>query len=132
MQPKKVLIVEDSKLLHKMYEVLLRKVALIHAHDGREALDRLAEHPDVDLILLDINMPRMNGLELLGALKKHTYFAAIPVVIVSTEGKDDDTRRALEAGAAGYIKKPFRNEALMVTIERLKAPSDRQAAGGTR
>src|SRR5256885_6609035 len=77
MKTKKVLVVDDSKLLHRMFEMMLRGFPLVHAFDGREALDRLAEHKDVELILLDINMPRMNGLEFLTAVKAHPEFARI-------------------------------------------------------
>ena len=121
MKPRKVLVVDDSKLLHRMFEMMLRGFPLVHAYDGREALDRLAEHKDVDLILLDINMPRMNGLEFLGAVKAHPEFARIPVVIITTEGTEDDTQRGLQAGASAYVKKPFRNEELLGVINRLTA-----------
>ncbi len=120
MKPKKVLVVDDSKLLHRMFEMMLRQYPLVHAYDGRAALDRLAEHKDVDLILLDINMPRMNGLEFLAAVKAHTEFARIPVIIITTEGTEDDTQRGLEAGASAYVKKPFRNEELLGVINRIQ------------
>jgi two-component system chemotaxis response regulator CheY len=119
-QPKKVLVVDDSKLIHKMFEVMLRDFDLIHAGDGLEALQRLGEHADIDLILLDINMPNMNGLEFLDKIKRDAALADIPVIIVSTEGKEDDTIRGLEAGAAAYIKKPFRSEEILVIIDRLE------------
>ena len=121
MTPKKVLVVDDSKLLHRMFEMMLRQYPLVHAYDGREALDRLAENKDVDLILLDINMPRMNGLEFLAEIKKQAQYASIPVVIITTEGSEDDTHRGLEAGASAYVKKPFRNEELLGVINRLSA-----------
>ncbi len=120
MKPKKVLVVDDSKLLHRMFEMMLRQYPLVHAYDGREALVRLAEHNDVDLILLDINMPRMNGLEFLAAVKAHTEFARIPVIIITTEGTEDDTQRGLEAGASAYVKKPFHNEELLGVINRIQ------------
>ena len=119
MKPKKVLVVDDSKLLHRMFEMMLRGFPLVHAFDGREALDRLAEHKDVELILLDINMPRMNGLEFLTAVKAHPEFARIPVVIITTEGAEADTEKGLAAGASAYVKKPFRNEELLGVINRL-------------
>lgn len=119
MPPSKILIVEDSKLLHKMYEVMLPGSRIVHAHDGREALSLLPEHPDVELILLDINMPRMNGLEFLSHVKSDPVHAQVPVIIISTEGKEQDTIRGLKAGAAAYIKKPFRNEVLLEVIGRL-------------
>jgi two-component system, chemotaxis family, chemotaxis protein CheY len=119
MKPKKVLVVDDSKLLHRMFEMMLRQYPLIHAYDGREALERLAEHGDVDLILLDMNMPRMNGLEFLAAVKGKPETSHIHVVIVTTEGKEADTDRGIKAGASAYVKKPFRNEELNTVISSL-------------
>lgn len=119
MQPKKVLVVDDSKLMHKMYEVMLRQYPLVYALDGREALARLEEHQDVDLVLLDINMPNMNGLEFLGELRADSGKSGIAVVVISTEGREEDTARGLEAGAAAYIKKPFHREEILDVIARL-------------
>lgn len=118
-QPRKILVTDDSKLIHKMFEVLLRQFTLVHAHDGLEALQTLGNHADIDLILLDINMPRMSGLEFLNQIKSDAVFKDIPVVIISTEGKEEDTIRGLEAGAAAYIKKPFGNQELLEVIQRL-------------
>ncbi len=119
MQPRKVLVVDDSKLMHKMYEVMLRRYPLVYASDGREALDRLREHADVDLILLDINMPNMNGLEFLAAMREEGSLGRIPVIVVSTEGRDDDAARGIAAGALAYIKKPFTGGEIMEVIARL-------------
>ncbi|HTQ80637.1 MAG TPA: response regulator [Thermoanaerobaculia bacterium] len=114
-----MLVVDDSKLMHKMYEVMLRQYLLVYALDGREALDRLRENGDVDLVLLDINMPNMNGLEFLAAMRAETSLAGTPVIIISTEGKEEDTARGLEAGASAYIKKPFHREEILEVISRL-------------
>jgi two-component system chemotaxis response regulator CheY len=119
MQPNKVLVIDDSKLIHKMFSVLLPKSELVHAMDGREALQRLAEHPDVELMFLDINMPNMNGLEFLQQVKADAALAHIPVIIVSTEGKEQDTIRGLQAGAAAYVKKPFRNDTILDLVRRV-------------
>ena len=116
---RKVLVVEDSRLIHKMYEVMLRPCMLIAAHDGREGLARLAENPDVDVIILDINMPHMTGLEFLSQVKAKPEFVGIPVIIVSTEGKEEDVARGLKAGAIAYLKKPFQREDLLKIIGRL-------------
>lgn len=123
---RKVLVVEDSRLIHKMYEVMLRPCMLIAAHDGREGLARLAENTDVDVIILDINMPHMTGLEFLGQVKADAAYAEIPVVIVSTEGKEEDVARGLQAGAVAYLKKPFQREDLLKIIGRLppRQPTD--------
>jgi two-component system chemotaxis response regulator CheY len=119
-QPRKILVVDDSKLMHKMYEVMLRQYALVYASDGRQALDRLRDHADIDLVLLDINMPNMNGLEFLAELRADGSRALLPVVIISTEGRDEDTVRGMEAGATAYIKKPFHSEEILDVIARLE------------
>jgi len=118
-QPRKILVVDDSKLIHKMFEVLLRQFSLAHAYDGLEALENLGRYAEIDLILLDINMPRMSGLEFLNQVKADPSFKSIPVVIISTEGKEEDTIRGLEAGATAYIKKPFGNQELLEVIQRI-------------
>ena len=123
MQPRKVLVVDDSKLMHKMFEVMLRQYALVYASDGRQALDRLREHPDIDLVLLDVNMPNMNGLEFLDQLKASGGGDGMSIVIISTEGRDEDTARGLEAGASAYIKKPFHSEEILAVISGLPARS---------
>jgi two-component system, chemotaxis family, chemotaxis protein CheY len=119
-QPRKVLVVDDSKLMHKMYEVMLRQYSLVYALDGRQALERLREHRDIDLVLLDINMPNMNGLEFLAEMKADPAIAGATVVIISTEGREEDTARGMEAGAAAYIKKPFHSEEILDVIARLE------------
>ncbi len=121
MVPKRVLIVDDSKLIHKMFEMMLRPYQLVHALDGREGLQKLVEYTDIDLILLDINMPNMNGLEFLAEVKRNAAFAAVPVIIVSTEGKEQDAEQAIEAGATAYITKPFRSEQVLAKIADLPA-----------
>lgn len=120
MQPRKILVVDDSKLMHKMYEVMLRQYPLVYASDGRQALDRLREHADIDLVLLDINMPNMNGLEFLAELRSDAARSDLSVVIISTEGREEDTARGLEAGATAYIKKPFHSEEILDVISRLE------------
>ncbi len=119
MDPRKVLVVDDSRLLHRMYEVLLKGRTLVYAMDGAEALQKMGENDDIDLVLLDINMPRMNGIECLAALKKHPTWALVPVVMVTTEGREADTKRALDAGASAYVTKPFRHEDLRSVISSL-------------
>ena len=120
MQPRKILVVDDSKLMHKMYEVMLRQYALVYASDGRQALERLEQHEDIDLVLLDINMPNMNGLEFLAQLRSDGSRSLLPVVIISTEGREEDTVRGMEAGATAYIKKPFHSEEILDMVARLE------------
>ena len=119
LQPRKVLIVDDSKLMQKMYEVMLRQYPLVYASDGYQALDRLREHADIDLVLLDINMPNMNGLELLSRLRSDGVHQDLSVIIISTEGRDEDAERGLQAGAVAYIKKPFHSEEILEKISQI-------------
>jgi two-component system chemotaxis response regulator CheY len=123
MKPKKVLVVDDSKLLHKIFDLMLRNCAVVHAGDGVEGLEKLAkaENADVDLILLDMNMPRMNGLQFLAQIKADKAKAAIPVIVITTEGKEADAERGIKAGASAYLRKPFKNEELLAVIEGLAA-----------
>jgi two-component system chemotaxis response regulator CheY len=121
LEPTKILVVDDSKLMHKVYEVMLRQYPLVHANDGRDALQKLGEHDDIDLVLLDINMPNMNGLEFLAALSDEPAQDSPTVIVISTEGKEEDTRKGLEAGAVAYIKKPFRSEEILEIIAKTEA-----------
>ena len=109
---KKVLVVEDSLLLHKMFDLSLRaypthEIEPVFAIDGREGLIKLGQHNDVDLILLDVNMPNMSGLEFLEHLRREEAFRDVAVVLQSTEDQQEDIDRGLEAGAVGYLTKPF-------------------------
>jgi CheY-like chemotaxis protein len=117
-----MLVVDDSELLHKMYDLVLRRYAthgtkVIHAYDGAEALALLGRHADVDLILLDVNMPNMNGIEFLRRRQPDAMLARVPVIVISTEGKEHDARLALSEGAADYLTKPFEASTLHQKID---------------
>ena len=120
MQPRKVLVVDDSKLMHKMYEVMLRQYALVYALDGRQALERLRVHDDVNLVLLDLNMPNMSGLEFLSEMKADVQMPQPKVVVISVAGREEEVALALQAGADAYIKKPFHTEEILDVIARLE------------
>jgi two-component system chemotaxis response regulator CheY len=121
---RKVLVVDDSALIQQMYKMTLMRYncPIIAAKNGQAALDLLPNHPNIDLILLDINMPVMGGLEFLQKVKELGSYSHIPIVIQSTEGKEEDTKRGIELGAAGYVTKPIQPPALHALIEKL-APS---------
>ena len=123
-KPRKILVIEDSDLHVKMMDMILKSyegtgTRILHAANGREAITRLCDDPDVDLILLDINMPVMSGLEFLDYRKREGVFEEIPVIIISTEGDDEDIFRGLEAGACGYLTKPFRADELYTIVKRV-------------
>ena len=119
---RKILAVDDSALIHQMYKLFLsryKNCKLVSAMNGLEALDKLGQEDGIDLILLDINMPVMNGLEFLQRVQKEPAYQAIPVIIISTEGKEEDTIRGLKMGAKGYVKKPFHASELHGLIEKI-------------
>jgi CheY-like chemotaxis protein len=132
MEPRKILVIDDSTLIHKLFGMLFPSTPVDFAANGMEALQRLAQAPDVDLIFLDINMPKMNGLEVLGKIKANADLAAIPIVIISTEGKEHDVIRGLQAGAAAYVKKPFRSEEILRLVPRLMEMYAPRGAAPTR
>jgi CheY-like chemotaxis protein len=124
MNLKKILVVEDSELHQKLYDAILllykkRGVDLIRAFNGKEALEKLYAYADINLIILDINMPVMSGLEFLQKIKNEQALKLIPVIICSTEGKDEDIMLGLRMGADAYIKKPFKPEELHQIIEKI-------------
>ena len=122
---KKVLVVDDSALIHQMYRLVMNRYScnIVDAMNGQEALDLLAAQNDVDLILLDINMPVMNGLQFMEKAAPLGIVRSIPIIIISTEGKEEDTIRGLKLGARGYMKKPFHPSALHELIEKLLKPN---------
>lgn len=108
------LIVDDSSVMRKIVERALRQSGLDLAHvfeaaSGVEGLDALREHK-VDLILSDINMPNMDGLEFLRQLRAQNLAPDVPIVMITTESSEDHVREAIAAGAQGYIRKPFTAE----------------------
>jgi two-component system chemotaxis response regulator CheY len=117
------LLVEDSAVVQAVVRQALRRSPcdVTWAKDGVAALGHLRDGGDPDLVLLDINLPRMNGLELLAELRLSGVVPRVPVIIVSTEGEEHDVARGLEAGARAYLRKPFRAEELWEVIDSVMA-----------
>lgn len=106
-----VLIVDDSAAIRKILQRVLRQAEvpigdLLEAGDGLEAIEVLKTR-QVGLILSDINMPNMDGLQLLSELKAHPQWKNVPIVMITTEGSHNKVLEAVSLGAAGYVKKPF-------------------------
>lgn len=106
-----VLVVDDSAAIRKILQRVLRQTELairtIHeAGDGMEALE-LLKSETIHLVLTDINMPKMDGLQLLGAMKSAAAWQNIPVVMITTEGGETKVGEAVKLGAVGYVRKPF-------------------------
>ncbi len=110
----RALIVDDSSVMRKIVERALRQAGLdslvVHeAGSGTEGLD-LLKAKKVDLILSDINMPSMDGLEFLRQIRAQNLAPGVPVVMITTESSEDHVKQAILAGAQGYIRKPFTAE----------------------
>lgn len=119
------LIVDDSSVMRKIVERLLRQAGLdlaqvYEAGNGVEALSVLKESK-VDLILCDINMPIMNGLEFIKRLPEVENGKGVPVVMITTEGSESHVVEALSCGAKGYIRKPFTPEQVKENVLTLLA-----------
>jgi two-component system, chemotaxis family, chemotaxis protein CheY len=123
-----ILIVDDSQTMRK---VILKAVALSgvdlgdcwEAGDGREAIRILANHW-VDVILTDLHMPGMNGLEMLREIQKDEIHREVPVVLITTEGSEKRIQEALALGMKGYIQKPFHPEAIRDILTRIMVKAD--------
>ena len=116
-----VLIVDDSAAIRKILQRVLRQAEVplgevFEAGDGVEALKTL-DSKRVDLVLADINMPNMDGLQLLGHIKTTEKWKHVPVVMVTTEGGESKVMSAAKLGAAGYVRKPFSAEQLRQTLD---------------
>jgi two-component system chemotaxis response regulator CheY len=110
----RTLIVDDSTVMRKIVERSLRQAGLdqmvvYEAGNGAEGLDLLKSKP-VDLILSDINMPSMDGLEFLRQIRAQNLAPGVPVVMITTESSEEHVKQAILAGARGYIRKPFTAE----------------------
>jgi len=106
------LVVDDSKLHHQMYRLIFSRGALAgstvyFATNGREGYGLLEAHPELALVLLDLNMPEMNGLEVLERRRAEGLHLHVPIVLVTTEGTAEDEARGRRAGAWDYLRKPF-------------------------
>ncbi len=130
--PGNVLIVDDSLVTRRMARRTMELAGLdvgnvYEAENGIQALAELNDH-DVAVMLVDINMPTMNGVQLLTRMKTSERLRSIPVIIVSIEGSRERIEQLQEIGAFGYIRKPFQPEQLRDVLEPLIGMKDHVAA----
>ncbi|CAH2574864.1 Protein PilG [Planktothrix rubescens] len=116
-----VMIVDDSNALREIIANMLREsgMEVISAEDGVQALEKIEQVTQLDLVVLDIVMPNMNGYELCRHIKKNPKTQNIPVVMCSSKSEDFDRIWGIRQGADAYISKPFRPEELLSTIKQL-------------
>ena len=118
----KVLVVEDSPSMRSFVVNIIESgaddVEIVEAENGFEALKTLPHHK-FDAILTDINMPDINGLELVSFLKNHPIYKTIPIMVISTESTTEDRNRAAALGAEEYLVKPFEAPELVAKLRKL-------------
>lgn len=109
-----VLIVDDSAAIRKILQRVLSQAeipvtSVFQAGDGQEAL-RILESQEIGLVLTDINMPNMDGIELLRVIRQNKLWKTLPVLMITTEGSHSKVMEAVDLGANGYVRKPFTAE----------------------
>jgi two-component system, chemotaxis family, chemotaxis protein CheY len=124
-----VLVVDDSSAVRAFVRAALEDAPAFEAHveeavSGFEAL-RLLPRTEFDLLILDINMPNIHGLELISMLRRSDRYKGTPVLVISSESSERDRERAFELGANAFLAKPFDSEALLSEVSRLFAASGR-------
>ena len=115
------LVVEDSPTMRQLLAFSLRRLKdcrIIEAVDGVDALKKLTTER-VDLVITDINMPMMDGLKLIAVIRSNARTKTLPIIIVTTEGAEEDRKRGLELGANAYIPKPIHPSELLKTVASL-------------
>lgn len=105
----------------------LQDVAFVEAGTGLQAIETLAMHP-VRMVVLDLNMPDMHGLDVLRFIRRHNAFGELPVIILTTRGDESSRAAALAAGASAYLTKPFVPQALADQARTLLAPAHQAVA----
>ena len=118
---KQVLVVDDSATMRRMVVASLHPMKEITFHEaanGLEAIERLALGP-IDLMILDLNMPDLHGLEVVRFVRAHQSYREIPVIILTTRGDEESRTEAMRSGATMYLTKPFTPEGLSHQVRQL-------------
>jgi two-component system chemotaxis response regulator CheY len=117
----RALIVDDSTAMRSILRMMLKQAGFetLEAGDGQAGLEMLEQNGRADLALIDWNMPRMNGIDLLHAVRTESRFDAMRIVMVTAEAELDEVQRALEYGAEEYIMKPFNKEVVRDKLRML-------------
>ena len=118
---KKVMVVDDSRTMRQQVGIILTAAGfeVIEADDGIDGLEKIQQTADLAMVLCDINMPRMDGLDMLAAVKRDPRFTDLPFLMLTTEGQPALITRAKQSGARGWIVKPFKPDLLVAAVRRL-------------
>jgi two-component system chemotaxis response regulator CheY len=119
-----ILVVEDSPTMRQLIGFAMKRIPnsyVIEATDGVDALKKMSSEK-VDIILADINMPVMDGLKLVSLVRGNPAYKDIPIIIITTEGAEEDRNRALSLGANAYLPKPIQTQELIKVVSNYLAP----------
>jgi two-component system chemotaxis response regulator CheY len=125
MSKKRVMIVDDSATVRQQVSQALTDAGfeVVEASDGQIGVDRLEQDPTIAAVICDLNMPRMNGLEMLATLKSQPKYQGLQVLMLTTDGQPSLIKKAKELGARGWIVKPFKAPQLVAVVHKLVAAS---------
>lgn len=118
---KKILVVDDSSMIRLIVSKATKKLGYeaIEASNGQEGLDQLQKNDDISLILSDVNMPVMDGLEMVSQIKESESFKYIPIVMLTTESKDSLKQKGRELGVKAWMVKPFNDKTFAKAMMKL-------------
>ena len=121
---KKVIVIDDSRTARQQVASTLVGAGfqVVEAVDGHDGLAKIASHRDASLVICDVNMPNMNGLEVLAKIHETEPDLQTPIIMLTTEAQPELLQQAKRAGAKGWIVKPFRPEMLVAAARRLAGP----------
>ena len=120
---KLVLVVDDSAAVRQQVGMALGQAGfeVVEAGDGKQGVSAVSNNPQIAMVISDVNMPNMNGLEMVTELKKNPAHQPLPIIMLTTEGQPALIKQAKEAGAVGWIVKPFNAGQLVATVKKLTA-----------
>ncbi|MEK6581412.1 MAG: response regulator [Nitrospirota bacterium] len=116
-----ILVVEDSPTMRQLISFAMKRIAnskVVEATDGVDALKKLSSEK-IDLILADINMPVMDGLKLVSLVRGNAAYKSIPIIIITTEGAEEDKKKAIAIGANAYLPKPIQTQELIKLVNSI-------------
>jgi two-component system chemotaxis response regulator CheY len=117
----RALVIDDSRAIRIIIGKILREIGMevVEAAHGQEALEQLKQNPDIELLLVDWNMPVMNGLDFIQAVRAQRAYDGVRIMMVTTETESEQVTRALQAGANEYVMKPFTKDILVAKLNLL-------------
>jgi two-component system chemotaxis response regulator CheY len=117
----RALVIDDSRAVRIIIGQILRELGIevLEAANGVEALERITDNPDIELMLVDWNMPHMNGLDFIRTLRSNRAYDGVRILMVTSEAQGEQVTRALDAGANEYLMKPFTKDVLVAKLNLL-------------